>query len=98
MAESSIGGRDDDEAGLITPAPPAHGLMSRPAFVIPASFALAAVAGLTAERLAPSNIADLGAVWAALYPIPRLKPGIPWWNHWLQGVVIVFVFWLMTRV
>jgi len=82
------------------PSSPDRPLMSRPAFVIPASFALAGVAGLAAERLAPPDVADLVAVcviWAALYPIPRLKPRIPWWNHWLQGVVILFAFWLMTR-
>lgn len=75
-------------------------LMVRPMFVIPASFALAGVAGLAAERLAPENVADfvtVCVVWIALYPIPRLKPRIPWWNHWLQGVVVLFAFWLMTR-
>jgi hypothetical protein len=100
MPESSLGRHDDDGTDPTTPAPPARGLMSRPAFVIPASFALAAVAGLTAERLAPPDVADLAAVcavWVALYPISRLKPRIPWWNHWLQGIVIVFVFWLVTR-
>lgn len=79
---------------------PPRGLMSRPMFVIPATFALAGVAGLAAQHLAPPDYADFAAVcaiWVALYPIPRLKPRIPWWNHWLQGVVIIFAFWLMTR-
>jgi len=91
---------DDDGADPETAAMPTRRLISRPAFVIPASFALAAVAGFTAEHLAPPNIADLVAVcavWVALYPIPRLKPKIPWWNHWLQGAFILFGFWLMTR-
>lgn len=92
--------REDAGADVATPATTARRLTSRPAFVIPASFALAGAVGLIAERLAPPNVADLVAVcviWAALYPIPRLKPRIPWWNHWLQGIVIVFAFWLMTR-
>lgn len=75
-------------------------MMHRPAFVIPASLGLAGIAGILAERLAPPNLADLVAIsviWICQYPIPRLKPNIPWWNHWLQGVVILFAFWLMTH-
>lgn len=88
------------QSNQISTTPQPRGLMSRPMFVIPASFALAGVAGLAAQRLAPPDYADFAAVcaiWVALYPIPRLKPRIPWWNHWLQGVFILFGFWLITR-
>ena len=75
-------------------------LMSRPTFVIPASFALAFVAGSAAQRLAPPKYADLAALcaaWVAFYPIPRLKPRIPWWWHWVQGVFILLGFWFVTQ-
>jgi hypothetical protein len=100
VPESSLGPHDDDESGSTRPGLSARRLMSLPAFVIPASFALAALAGYTAHRLAPSNVADLAALcaaWVAFYPIPRLKPRIPWWNHWLQGIFILLGFWLVTR-
>lgn len=98
--DRGVSGNDDGGRDPGSHSPQRRPLMSRPAFVIPATFALAGVAGLVAEHLAPPNVADLVtvcAVWVALYPIPRLKPRIPWWNHWLQGVVILFAFWLMTR-
>lgn len=72
----------------------------RPAIVIPASLTAATVAGLIAQRLAPAGMGDaaaLCAAWIALYPIPRLKPTIPWWMHWAQGVGILLGFWLVTR-
>jgi len=92
---SHLSGRESLTAS-VNPRP----LMSRPAFVIPLSFAMAAVAALLAERLAPPRLADLAAVcaaWIAFYPIPRLKPKIPWWWPWVQGVFIVLGFWLVTR-
>ena len=83
------------------PMPPSpRPLMSRPTFVFPLSFGVAGAAALLAERLSPPRYADLVAVcvaWIAFYPIPRLKPTIPWWLHWVQGVFIVFGFWLVTH-
>jgi hypothetical protein len=75
-------------------------LMSRPRFVIPLSFGMAAVAGFIAQRLAPVGYGDLAAMcaaWIAFYPIPRLKPKIPWWMHWVQGAFILLGAWLVTR-
>lgn len=72
----------------------------RPAIVIPASFAAAFLVGFLAQRLAPPGWKDLAvlvAAWAALYPIPRLKPKIPWWWHWMQGVFILLGAWLVLR-
>ena len=61
---------------------------------------MAAIGALIAQRLAPQQYADLAAVcaaWIAFYPIPRLKPKIPRWWHWMQGVFIVLGFWYVTR-
>jgi hypothetical protein len=72
----------------------------RPAVVIPASLALALAAALSTEHLAPTRLADAVAIcvaWGALYPISRLKPSIPWWMHWVQGMVIFLGFWLATH-
>jgi hypothetical protein len=72
----------------------------RPLFVIPASLTASFVAGLLAQRVAPAGWGDAAAMcaaWAALYPIPRLIPKIPWWWHWMQGVFIMLGFWFVTR-
>ena len=75
-------------------------LMARPGLVFPLSFGMAFIGALLAERFVPPQYADLSAIclaWAAFYPIPRLKPKIPWWWHWMQGAVIVFAFWFVTH-
>jgi hypothetical protein len=72
----------------------------RPAIVIPASFVAAFLAGFAAQRIAPEGWKDLAAivaVWIAFYPIPRLKPKIPWWWHWVQGVFILLGAWFVLH-
>ena len=72
----------------------------RPAIVIPASLAAAFLVGLVAQRVAAEgwkDLAALAAAWVALYPIPRLKPKIPWWWHWMQGTFILLGAWLVLR-
>jgi hypothetical protein len=68
--------------------------------VIPASLGAAFVVGLLAQRLAPAGWKEataLGAAWVALYPIPRLKPKIPWWWHWVQGLFIMLGALMVLR-
>ena len=72
----------------------------RPAIVVPASLTAAFVVALVVQRLAPTGWNDLAAIaaaWAALYPIPRLKPDIPGWWHWVQGIFVVLGAWLVLR-
>ncbi len=72
----------------------------RPAYVIPASLTAALIAGFLAQHVAPEgwkDAAGLSAAWVALYPIPRLRPKIPWWWHWMQGAFIMLGFWIVTR-
>jgi hypothetical protein len=77
-----------------------RGTLKQRVLVVIGSFTLAAVAGLSVQEIVPDrgrDISMLCAVWVALYPIPCLNRRIPWWQHWLQGLLILIAFLAVTR-
>jgi hypothetical protein len=69
--------------------------------VVAGSFGAATIAAFAAHFPAPAEMADIAAlcaIWAALSPIPRLNPRIPWWMHWVEGAFILFGFLIPTRL
>ena len=65
------------------------------------SFIVASVMALLVQRFVPqpaTDVALLIAVWAAFYPVARLKHAEPRWAHWARGVAILIGFWIARRL
>ena len=68
--------------------------------VVIGSFALAGALGWGAQSAVPAQWKDLAmfcGVWCGLYPIPCINRRIPWWWHWMQGVVVLIGFLAAMR-